>query len=141
MFRTGQTGINTRLFRFLLLASVVVVAMPLDGPAIAAEEIAKLGEPRRNVVPQARPTQGVAQLLARERPAASGVIPLMIWPSNGLVVEAAFDMVSLATCKSILAAYDRRLRAQHGDKIRHGLYCVSIAGGKLKSIDTVAKSF
>ena len=124
------------------LAAIALIAMLSTDPALADDIIAKLGEPRRNVTAKARAADEVSRQLARTYPGVTGVIPLMIFPSNALVVENAFKAVaSPATCRSILADYDRRLRDQHGDKIRHGLYCVSIADGNLKSIDTIAKSF
>jgi hypothetical protein len=119
-----------------------LIPMLPTGPAFSNDIISKLGEPRRNVTTRARSVDEVSHQLARTYPGVTGVIPLMIFPSNSLVVENAFKaLASPTTCRSILADYDRRLRAQHGDKIRHGLYCVSVADGKLKSIDTIAKSF
>lgn len=126
----------------LSLAAVVLIAILSTSPALSDDIIAKLGEPRRNVTTKARSADEVSRQLARTYPGVTGVIPLMIFPSNSLVVENAFKAIaSPTTCRSILADYDRRLRAQHGDKIRHGFYCVSIADGNLKSIDTIAKSF
>ena len=137
MFFIRRAGIKVRFFQYSLLTSAVAVATLSNGPAIAVDIIAKLGEPRRNVVARARSAQEVAQQLANGNPNVSGVFPLMIFPSNALVVENIFAMVpSSAKCKSVFAAYDQNLRAQHGNKIRHGLYCVSVANGKLKSIET-----
>jgi hypothetical protein len=142
MFLISKAGITVPVFRCSFFASAVAIAMLSNGPAIAADEIAKLGEPRRNVVARARSAQEVGQLLASGNPNASGVFPLMIFPSNSLVVENVFAVLpSPATCKSVFTAYDQRLRAQHGNKIRHGLYCVSVADGKLKSVETIAKSY
>ena len=113
-----------------------------DGARAADDVITKLGEPRRNVEPRERPVQIVADGIARNNATITGVFPLMIWPSNALFVEAVFGPQRAAVCRSTLADYNRRLVAQHGSsKIRHGLYCVSIANGKVTSIDTVAKSF
>lgn len=114
----------------------------MAGQAMAADEIDKLGPPRRNVVSQPRSVQQVAEQLAGGQAGVSGVIPLMIFPSNALIVENSFAVVKTsAACRTVLAAYDQRLRAKYGSKIKHGLYCVNIADGKPKSIDTVAKSF
>lgn len=139
---TMQRKSNPGFSGTLGIATIVLIAFLSADLAIADDIIAKLGEPRRNVVGRARSADEVSHQLTRTYPAVTGVIPLMIFPSNSWVVEAAFKAIeSPTTCRSILAAYDRRLRTQHGDKIRHGLYCVSIAEGKLKSIDTIAKTF
>jgi hypothetical protein len=137
-----QQKSNSGFSGILGITTIVLIAFLSADLAIADDIIAKLGEPRRNVVGRARSADEVSHQLARTYSAVTGVIPLMIFPSNSLVVEAAFKAIeSPTTCRSILSAYDRRLRAEHGDKIRHGLYCVSISDGKLKSIDTIAKSF
>lgn len=119
-----------------------MVSLALVAPAMAADEIDKLGPPRRNVVSQPRPVQQLAQQLASGQPGVSGVIPLMIFPSNALIVENSFALVRTpAACTTVLAAYDQRLRAKYGNKVKHGLYCVTIGDGSAKSIATVAKSF
>lgn len=142
MAKSVKCGALAGFLRILRPAAIAAITILPTGLAMGDDIIAKLGEPRRNVVPRARSAEEVAQQLARAQSTVTGVIPLMIFPSNALVVENAFGAVPSPTaCRTIFAAYDRRLRAQHGDKIRHGLYCVSIADGKLKSIDTIAKSF
>jgi hypothetical protein len=141
MLRTRKAARRACIVPSLWLA-FAVAATPAARAADAINEIiAPLGEPRRNVVPQARSAQMVGQQLAIRDPAASGVFPVMIFPSNALVVENVYGTVPPSKCRSVLATYDRRLRAKYGDKIRHGLYCVSVSNGKLISIDTVAKSF
>jgi hypothetical protein len=139
MLRSGTVVRTARIVPSLWLA--FTVATLLAQPAYAADEIAQFGEPRRNVEPRARSAQVVGQQLAVRDPSASGVFPVMIFPSNVLVVENVYAMVPPSKCRSVLAAYDRRLRAKYGDKIRHGLYCMSVSNGKLISVDTVAKSF
>jgi hypothetical protein len=127
------------------LLLIPLVAVSLVEMVHAADDIvAKLGgEPRRNVVPQARPVDVVAREVVPYEPTASGAYPVMIFPTNALVVEAVFPLMkSPGNCRSILADYDKRLRAQYGSsKIRHRLYCLLFDNGKLKSINTVATSF
>ena len=140
MLRSGTAVRTAHIVVSLWL--VFTIATLHAQPAHAADEIAQFGEPRRNVVfARARSAQAVGQELAVRDPAASGVYPVMIFPSNTAVVENVYSIVPPSKCRSVLGAYDRRLRAKYGDKIRHGLYCVSVSNGKLISIDTVAKSF
>jgi len=129
------------IWRVLFIVGMAVPAISGVERSHAADEITRLGEPRRNIERQARSVQIVAGETSRYNPDGSGVFPVMIYPSGGLVVEAVFTVTTASICKSVLAAYDRRLRAQHPGKIRHGLYCASIADGKVRSIDIVAKSF
>jgi len=142
MLRTGDIGMKIAVLRWLLLASVVAGMALTDSRANAADEIARLGEPRRKVVARARTVQVVAQDLASRNADVSGVFPVMIFSSNALVVENVYAAAQPpSACKSIFAAYDSRLRARYGSQIRHGLYCVSIARGQVKAIETVAKSY
>lgn len=106
---------------------------------------AALGEPKRNVTSAPRPIEQVAADAANSDAAATGVIPVMMFPSNALFVENVYRAAQNETvCREGLTSYDADLRvkyaAQYTEKVRHGLYCVAVSGGKVTGIVTVLKS-
>jgi hypothetical protein len=105
-------------------------------------DLAPLGEPRRNVVSQARTPDVIAAEVVAQGETRVGTIPIMIFPSKNLIVENVYNLVADdKICRDAFANYDAKLVAENGDKIRHGLYCVGVAIGKVGVATPMATSF
>ena len=89
-----------------------------------------------------RSIEEVARQAVRNYPGVTASLPVMIFPSKGAMVEGVFNPVPRAKCRSVLSSYNAYLRSKYTSKeAPNALYCVSIADGQVKSIETIVKNY